>query len=393
MITTGPTNSDLEPFDRLMTSFMAQHKVPGGALAVTRSGRLVYARGFGYANLEAKQPVQPTSLFRIASLSKPITAVAVLQLAEQGKLKLDDKVFDILRFTPHLEAGGSVDPRLRGITLLHLLQHTGGWDSAKSFDPMFRSVEIAKSLGVAPPATQEHIIRYMMGKPLQFDPGERYAYSNFGYCLLGRVIEAVTGKPYDEYVRAAVLAPLGITDMRIGTTLPSGRAPSEVKYYDHKGRTGPAVVGGKIGDPVPCPYGAWYLEGFDSHGGWIASAADMVRFAAAFDDPQHCCLLRPATIQTMFARPKGLAGHEPDGRPKDSYYACGWSVRPVGDKANHWHAGRVDGTATLLVRRHDGLDWAVLFNTDSSPDGTFLVDLIDPLVHRAADAVKKWPDG
>jgi len=105
-----------------------------------------------------------------------------------------------------------------------------------------------------------------------------------------------------------------------------------------------------------------------------------------------CHLLKPETIRTMFARPAGAPGHNADGTPRDHYYGCGWSVRPVGDRANHWHMGMVVGTATLLVRRHDGLNWAVLFNAHAGPEGKFLAGEIDPLVHRAADAVTQWPD-
>ncbi|MCP3694044.1 MAG: beta-lactamase family protein, partial [Planctomycetaceae bacterium] len=167
------------------------HQVPGASLAVTRAGKLVYARGFGYADLAKKQPVQPGSQFRVASLSKPITAVAILQLVDQGKLKLTDHVFTILKPKPVFEnPTDKMDPRLRQVTILHCLQHSGGWDRSASFDPMFQSVRIARSLGVEPPARAEHVIRFMMGKPLDFDPGTRYAYSNYGYCLLGRVIEA-----------------------------------------------------------------------------------------------------------------------------------------------------------------------------------------------------------
>jgi len=87
----------------------------------------VYARGFGYANRERREPVQPDSLFRIASISKPLTAVATLQLIEQGKLKLDDRVFKLLPYKAHLPEGGKVDPRLNDITLAHLMRHQGGW--------------------------------------------------------------------------------------------------------------------------------------------------------------------------------------------------------------------------------------------------------------------------
>jgi len=388
---TGKAIPALRPFDELMASFVAEHRVPGAALAVTRNGRLVYARGFGYADRKRRQPVQPASLFRTASISKPITAVAVLQLVERGKLKLDDKVFDILEFEPHLPDGAKVDPRLGQITVLHLLHHTGGFDRTKSLDPMFRSVQFAQMLGVEPPAGPEHIIRTMMGRPLDFGPGERYAYSNFGYCLLGRVIEAVSNQSYETYVRKEVLAPLGIERTRTGKTLLEGRAPGEVRYYDEKGRRRKAVLGDRLGKPVATPYGSWYLEAMDSHGGWIASAVDLVRFASAFDRPSKCKVLSRKSIGTMFRRPAGLAGYDEQGKPRAVYYACGWRVRPVGRRANHWHTGGFSGTSTLLVRRHDGLDWAVLFNTHASPDGKVLASLIDPLLHKAAGAVEQWP--
>ena len=242
-----------------------------------------------------------------------------------------------------------------------------------------------------PPAEPKHIIRVMMGRPLDFDPGERYAYSNFGYCLLGRAIEAVTGQRYAAYVREHVLAPLGITAMRIGKTLAAGRAPNEVRYYDEKGRRRKAVMGERLGRRVPAPYGSWYLEAMDSHGGWLASAIDLVRFASAFDRPSKCPILSARSIRTMSARPKGLPGYEENGEPRAVYYGCGWRTRPVGRKANHWHTGGLAGTSTLLVRRHDGLNWAVLFNTRAGADGKALAALIDPLVHKAANAVNEWP--
>jgi len=390
---TGIERPELKPFDDLMTAFVAEHKAPGAALAVTKDGRLVYARGFGVADRKTREPVEPTSLFRIASVSKPITAVAVLQLVDRGKLKLDDRIFRILKHEPYLPEGAKVDPRLDQITILHLLHHTAGFDRDKSLDPMFQSVRFAEMLGVEPPAKPGDIIRVMRGRALDLDPGERYAYSNFGYCLLGRAIEAVTGQTYEAYVREQVLAPLGITRLRIGRTLPEGRAEGEVRYYDEKDRRRNAVLGERLGKPVATPYGSWYLEAMDSHGGWIASAVDLVRFASAFDRPSKCPILSAESIGTMFARPEGLAGHDEEGKPLAAYYGCGWRVRPVGRKANHWHMGGFNGTSTLLVRRHDGLNWAVLFNTRGNPEGKALATLIDPLVHKAANAVKTWPEG
>src|SRR6187455_122741 len=121
----------LRPFDEPMEAQL-KLKTPGGALAVVKDGRLVYAKGFGLGDVVNKAPVEPTSLFRIASLSKPITAVAVLRLAQEGKLDLDAKAFALLDLKA--PEGSSVDPRLAVITIRQLLQHTGGWNREKSSD-------------------------------------------------------------------------------------------------------------------------------------------------------------------------------------------------------------------------------------------------------------------
>jgi N-acyl-D-amino-acid deacylase len=377
-----------------MTAFVEENKVPGAALAVTFKGKLVYARGFGYADVEKKEPVQPAALFRIASVSKPITAVAVLQLIEKEKVKLDDKVISHLQLTPFLARGTKADPRWKQITVRHCLQHTGGWDREKSFDPISRPWDIAKALGIQPPVTPDHIVRYMMGQPLDFDPGARHAYSNIGYLVLGRIIEAISGPTYEGYVKKDVLGPLGIKTAQLGRALLENRAKGEVRYYDAKKRTGPALFPPRLGKQVPVQYGADNQEAYEAHGGWIASAVDLVKFAAAFDDPARCPVLTAKTIDEMWARPDGAAGWEAKGKPKQGFYGCGWNVYPVGTtgKANTWHTGYMAGTEALLVRRWDGRNWAVLFNTHHNPEGKSLAGLIDGPLHEAASKVKVWPD-
>ena len=393
---TGRAHPEMEPFDTMMTRFLAEHHVVGAALAVTRAGKLVYARGFGWANKEAQTKVAPGSRFRIASVSKPITAVAVLRLVEEGKLKLGDRAFELLKLQPLPQAGFKADGRSNAITVLELLQHRGGFDRDKSLDPMFQSVPFAEIAGHASPATPTDIIRIMEGRPLDFAPGERYAYSNFGYCVLGRLIESVSGRAYGTFVKQTVLLPLKIEHMELGRTLLRERADGEVHYYPGKPQLGKSIFPG-IKQEVAQPYGWWCLESMDSHGGWIASAPDLVRFASALDDPVESGILKPATVAEMFKRPPGAAGLEggkPEGKPAAVWYGCGWSVREAGGgKINTWHTGLLDGTSSLLVRRADGLDWAVLFNQDCDENGKVLADLIDPLVHKAADAVKQWPAG
>jgi N-acyl-D-amino-acid deacylase len=375
---TGQAAPGLGSFDRLMTTFLADRDLPGAALAVGRRGRVVYSRGFGYADRETRRPVRPETLFRIASVSKPITAAAVLQLVEKKRLRLDDRVFGLLELKAPAKG---FDPRWERVTVAHLLSHRGGWDRAKTFDPMLGSDQVVAELGVAPPAMPGAVIRYMLGKPLQFDPGSREAYSNFGYCLLGRVVEKASGQGYEAYVRQHVLAPLGIKTMRLGRTLAAW--PGESAYHDRVRAT--AVMGPRRGQPVARPYGSWCLEAMDAHGGWVASAADLVRFGMAFDDPRKCKILKASSVRRMFAPPT------PEEGKKDVYYAMGWSVRPdqCDGRPNTFHGGLLDGTSALLVRRCDGLTWAVLFN--ASKGKTTPAGAIDGLLHRAADAVKTWP--
>jgi N-acyl-D-amino-acid deacylase len=391
-VSTGAALPGLEPFDHMLREFLTEHRAPGVAVAVTDQGRLVYARGFGYADVAARQPVQPTTLFRIASISKPLTAVAILQLVEQGRLRLDDKVFDILPLDADLAAHPEFDARHRAITIRHLLEHRGGWDRGKSFDGMFQSVRFARELAVPPPAEPHHVIRAMLKQRLDFDPGERYAYSNYGYCLLGRVIEQRTGQTYEAYVRQHVLAPLGIHTMRIGRTLPEGRQPGEARYYD-PGR-GSSVFAENLGQECPWPYGGWYLEAMDAHGGWIASAVDLARFAVALDTSPPGPLLAAESLAAMAARPEGLAGYDEQGQPKDVYYGLGWQVRDVGHgRVNLWHTGSLSGTATILIRKHDGRCFVALFNTRGSPTAQHLGNAIDGRLHQAADQVRQWPQG
>ena len=383
---TGLAHAELASFDEMMLKFMEENQVHGASLAVVKDGRLVYARGFGHADAQLGLPVTPNMRFRIASISKPITAAAILRLIELGLLKLDDNPFDVLKIA--LPDAG--DARLKKITIRQLLQHTAGWDRDKSFDPMFRPIIIAKDQKAEPPAKPMNIIHYMVKRKLDFEPGDRYAYSNFGYCILGRVIEKAGGMSYEAFVQKHVFDPIGVRQTQLGHTLSA--AKNEVHYFDEKDRKANAVMGPNLGKPVPLPYGAWCLESMDAHGGWIATASDLVRFASAFNHPDNCKILKADSIKTMFARPDGLAGHTKAGKSKDVYYGCGWQVGEAGKgKVNAWHTGALDGTATLLVRRSDGLCWAVLFNNRNNAKGTYLGGLIDPLLHQAADKVKRWP--
>jgi len=378
---TGVEEPALASFDTTVMSFMQSHDITGGALAVTKDGRVLLERGYTYRPTEDDITVQPNSLFRIGSISKPITAVAVLRLVEQGRLDLSDRVLDVLDLKAR--PGDVADPRLRDITIRHLLEHLGGWDRDETFDPMFRDREIARILNKDLPISQQDIITYMNGQELQHDPGTTYAYSNYGYLLLGRVIERVTGVDYETFVVDEVLAPLGVNEMQLGGNLEESRLPNEVAYHV-EGRWQSVFSENARVKPA---YGGWNQENLDAHGGWVGSVGDLARFASSFDMPESHAVLDQPSIERMFALPQNT---DPgDYRPGSEYYALGWFVRDYGGgQLNTWHVGSLPGTFGLMVRVRDGVGWVVLFNRRGDEFGP-----IDGLLHHAAARVEEWPGG
>ena len=310
--------------DTLVKAYLTAYDVPGLSLAYGRGERIAFAQGYGLADRHGHQQVTPQNLFRIASLSKPFTSAAIFTLVETGKLRISDYVFGPTGILATFTLRTHVD-WLQAITVEHLLTHTAGGWSNKEHDPMFHETDRARTV---------FIQRTLDAYPLETPPGTRYAYSNFGYFLLGRVIEQVSGMPYGEYVRQFVQAPLGITDMRLGTKNP---VAGEVHYYG-QGRD----------DPYSVP-----VELHDANGGWIATPTDLVHFAlgvfSAEDKAGVPALLKPETLHQMTQASAANPEH-----------ACGWSVSSDG---SCFHSGGFAGTASFLVHRHDGIAWAVVVNT------------------------------
>jgi len=358
---------ELSAFDETMRDFMVSHKVSAGSLAITYKGRLVFARGYTWSKADSPA-TEPTSLFRIASLSKPVTSAGIFKLVEENQLRLDDKFIDILPYgTPEEQ---SPDPNLGKVTILHLLEHLGGWDRDTAFDPMFADKKISKALGKPLPVTQADIITFMNGQPLQYEPGTKCAYSNYGYCLLGRVIEQKTGLSYEGFIKRFVLSPLGITRMQIGRSNREDRAPGEVRY-ESKGES---------------VYGAFNLENMDSHGGWLASAVDLARFAAAFDDPADCPILSADSVETMFSLPATVDSE--NYKSGDHYYACGWNVRDFGNGSRStWHTGSLPGCYTIMVRWSNGVNCVALFNRRGSG-----IEKIDSILWKTVKSISAWPE-
>lgn len=403
----GATRAEFAPLDKMMRHFLREHQIPGATIAVSRDGTIRYQRGFGYADLESKTPILADTKMRIASISKPITAVAILQLVEQKKLKLDEP------FLPYILKHLSIDPvevqddRIAKVTILNLLQHFGGWDRDETFDPMFRSIAIANTMKTRSPASARTIMRYMLTtQDLSHGPATKYSYSNFGYSLLGRVIESVSGQDYSTFVEDNVLKKTGMVNTLLARSLKNQRATNETTYHMRHGETAPSIFGSiNRRRETLRPYGAWAIEPMDSHGGWISSAGDLVRFGNAvrgwtqsaqnISDSIADSTPDPATVanQLLNSNSRRIILAAPESGPEKSvFYGCGWSVRNSHRSGkNNWHTGLLDGTSTILVCRSDRYCWAVLFNVNVTPDETPCASKIDSLVHRAVNSIRYWP--
>jgi len=354
---TGGNGSRAEMF-RIGRAFMEQFSVPGMSIAVTRNGRFVYEHQFGMADRKNAQQILPSSLFRIASVTKPITSVTIFSLIEQGKLNLGDKVFGPSGVLGIKYGKPPYQQYVTDITVDHLLTHTcGGWPN-DSTDPMFRFDSW----------DQEKLITWTLKNlPLAYPPGQHWAYSNFGYCVLGRVIEQVTGQPYADYVQNTILTPCGISDMRIAGNKLSQRATNEVIYE---------------GQYSENPYNM-NVTRMDSHGGWLATPTDLARFlnhVTGFGDTPG--LLKPQTIRIMTMP----APAYPQSSP--AKYARGWMVRDDG-AGNWWHNGSLPGSTTIMVRTSTGLCWAALTNTRTEPSNVIDAAL-DQMMWDMVRCVPAW---
>jgi CubicO group peptidase (beta-lactamase class C family) len=376
---TGSEVTELKALDQAVEEYMKQHSVPGGAIAVARNGKLIFARGYSWSE-PTQETTSPTSLFRIASCTKPLTRIGIHKLIENHSLALTDNVQSILQLTLPNGAKPTKDPKpadletdgyyFNEVQVDHLMRHSGGWDREKSGfnEPtFFKDMEVAQAFSKGLPVTREEIARWGTGQKMQFWPGFRYAYSNFGFSLLGLVIERKTGSDYISWMRDKIFAPLGVTRPRLGLPLELSRAPEEVAYTAQDGRLTADFVTG-IGS-APIQYGGENNANFASFGGWVMSAPDYVRILASYAPGQT-----PPT-QTHF---KDMAG-----APRGNH----------GGVACTEHGGGMPGTTTYIALRDDEIAIAVFFNEDAPPTMTWKGATRDAgdVWHEVLNAVTKWP--
>lgn len=354
--------------------FLKQWNLAGMTMAIVKDGKMVFAHGYGYADVDAKLPVNPGNLFRIASVSKLVTAVAIMKLVEKKVISLDSKVFG-----PHAILKDSifnkvVDKRLYKVTVRHLLAHAGGWTLTYG-DPAFNSLVVLEKTGETGTATMDSYCRFVASRKLHFEPGTRSSYSNMGYMFLGKVIEAASGKKYEDFVNNEVLKPHGILDMHIGKSYLAEKRINEVKYYEaEESQLIPAFDGS--GNLVPKPYGGNPIELLGAAGGWVASSVELAKLMVLVDGFRSV--------------PDMVSGHLIDQMVvnKDFRGPLGWKV--VKKNGDWIRTGSMAGTSAIMKRQNNGFGWVIIINS-SSWKGPRLPAYVDYMMRQIEKKITVWP--
>lgn len=367
-------DEDFVSFDTQVNWFMQKYGIKGASIAIAKDNKIVYQKGFGYADASKNIPVLPMHQFRIASISKLITAAAIMKLQEQGLLKLDQPVFGEYGILKHYQQ--FCDPAYKLVTIRHLLTHRAGWSSWES-DPMFMPTHVARRMGVAAPAQDTDIIDFVLKhRKLRYAVGGKYAYSNIGYVILAKVIEELAGQPYEEFVKIQLFDPTGIKQVELGNSLRKDKSTWEVDYHNYQGAAKVEAYDGS-GQMVDKPNGGNYLEAMHGAGGWIASAPDLLRFVLSIDgDETLKDVISKESAALMMAEDKGWS------------HALGWSGAIGG---NAWRSGTLAGTSAYTYRGADGLTWVVLMNS-SVWNGHHFTKKIRYMMQAALKKVNHWPD-
>jgi len=314
-------------FDKMLSAQFKSDE-PGATVLVARKGRVVYTRAFGLANVELYVPMHVASVFKIGSITKQFTAVAILQLAEQRKLSLKD---DITRFIPDYPMGG------RKITIEHLLPHTSGiWSYTSMPDVVKRG---------AMDFTPAEMIDHFKNQPMRFDPGTKWEYSNSNYVLLGAIIEKISGKTYGAYLEQNIFKPAGMTrslyasDIRLVTNRADGYSMTE------EGIVNAAYLS------MTQPYAA---------GSILSTVEDLFKWNQALQSGK---LIKRETLKKAWTRYKLADGTE-------TRYGYGWRMGYIQESRSLWHGGWINGFITMTMYLPDeDVFVAVLTNRDpNSPE-------------------------
>ena len=325
--------------DRIAREVLAATGVPSASLAIVKDGRIAYVEAYGDARLDPRTPARPGMRYSIGSISKQFTAAAILMLAEERKLSLDDPVS---RFAPDLT-------RANEVTIRQLLSHTSGYQDywPQDYVPPFMLQEV----------TAAGILDRWAKMPLDFEPGTQYQYSNTNFVIAGLIAEKASGVPFLEFLRARIFTPLGMTSVtdidrdRLGQTDPVGY----LRYA--------------LGPPRPAP-----KEGK----GWLFAAGELAMTA------QDLARWNVALLEQKLLTPASWRELATDVRVKSgmgTQYGLGIGVTAASGRRALGHGGEVSGfTAQNVVFPDDGAAISVLTNQDAADAASTIARKIAPLL-------------
>jgi CubicO group peptidase (beta-lactamase class C family) len=337
--------SDRDPavLGRLSDDARVALGTPGLSAAIVVGESVVWAQGFGFADLEQNVPVRSESVFRIASISKPIAATAAMQLVERGLVSLEDP---IQRFVPAFPRKPQGEVRIR-----HLLTHTSGIRHYRGNEMSSREAY----------PTVERALAVFKDDPLLFAPGEQYSYSTYGYNLVAGVVESASGRSFDEYLRTNIFAPAGMTSTFL-------ERPQElVRWRAHQ-----YVRGASAGSWLLAPYVDLSVKW--AGGGMISSTVDLARFDIALNAGR---LLKPDSLEQMYTSARLNSGAY-------TGYGLGWMISNDNGRLRVAHSGGATGGTTYLLREPRARTASVLLaNLDSVPRLRELAEQLIALAPRS----------
>jgi D-alanyl-D-alanine carboxypeptidase len=345
----GPPVDQAAAVDALVQKTMDARQIPGVSVAVIKDGKVVISKGYGLSDVEKGIKATEQTVYQLASVTKQFTSMATLMLVDQGKLSLDAKVSAILPGLPEAWAP---------VTIRHLLTHTSG---IKSYTDVFGAQKVADSRVF----TSAEILALVKDAPLQFAPGERFAYCNTGYYLLGMVIEKVSGKPYGQLVSERIFKPLGMTASAYDDY--ADARPIRARGYSTvNGQTTPA----EHTHPSQ-PFAA---------GALVSTVVDLAKWDAALAARKF---LKPASYDAMWTPPRLN-----DGKP--STYAFGWGVDPYRGHARLSHGGGISGFSTFIARfPDDKVTVTALVNQGGGAAGALVNGIAEIYIPALKDAAPK----
>lgn len=340
---------ELSGLDRRIRNYMNKWQIKGASLAITRNDSLLYAKGYGWADEENGIEMGPGHIMRMASVSKLITATGIMVLQDKGLLSIKDTVFGpsgILNDSLFIRT--IKDRNYHKITVEHLLRHQGGFNR----DPLFSSRDVKHQLQLDHAPEKEDFYRLVLSRRLRFIPGSWQRYSNFGYLLLSDIIEKVSGKPYEQFIKEEVLRPAGCYDMHISGNYYEDRRSNEVRYYTHNGDGKFIEEYNDSGRMVERCYGGNNIPLLSGAGAWCGSPAEISRLVASIDgDP----LIPDIISRNSFLQMTEYLDTET--------FSLGWNDT---NPAKGWsRTGTLSGTSALIKHFPDGECWILITNTST----------------------------